>query len=101
GIRDFHVTGVQTCALPIFRIERRRIEVERLPDRWAGAAAQHAQRVQPAGREITAAVWHEPENGAGLAWRARVLQAARLRDAVQEIGRASCRERVYRSRGAR
>src|SRR5690606_17021931 len=22
GIRDFHVTGVQTCALPILRIER-------------------------------------------------------------------------------
>src|SRR5690606_39695840 len=22
GIRDFHVTGVQTCALPIFRAER-------------------------------------------------------------------------------
>src|SRR5690606_39625498 len=23
GIRDFHVTGVQTCALPIFQAERR------------------------------------------------------------------------------
>src|SRR5690606_2966800 len=30
GIRDFHVTGVQTCALPIFTFPRRagRIEIE-------------------------------------------------------------------------
>src|SRR5690606_39479369 len=26
GIRDFHVTGVQTCALPICYLQRRRIE---------------------------------------------------------------------------
>src|SRR6266511_5807779 len=25
GIRDFHVTGVQTCALPISRVERERL----------------------------------------------------------------------------
>src|SRR5690606_40939288 len=25
GIRDFHVTGVQTCALPIYRLEHGRV----------------------------------------------------------------------------
>src|SRR5690606_40554945 len=25
GIRDFHVTGVQTCALPIYQLERPRV----------------------------------------------------------------------------
>src|SRR5690606_40875619 len=37
GIRDFHVTGVQTCALPIYR--RRRRAAHLLPDRAADAQA--------------------------------------------------------------
>src|SRR5207302_6219817 len=40
GIRDFHVTGVQTCALPIFR--RRLIRSLRRSDRWAGDAKADA-----------------------------------------------------------
>src|SRR5690606_39596096 len=33
GIRDFHVTGVQTCALPIFRPCRAMIDKGEAPDR--------------------------------------------------------------------
>src|SRR5690606_39430613 len=29
GIRDFHVTGVQTCALPIFELDTRASDAER------------------------------------------------------------------------
>src|SRR5690606_39318489 len=32
GIRDFHVTGVQTCALPIWEVHRRNMIV----DEWDG-----------------------------------------------------------------
>src|SRR2546430_13338332 len=40
GIRDLTVTGVQTCALPIFR--RKRTEPDRVPQtRRVGNAAQH------------------------------------------------------------
>src|SRR5690606_40933662 len=31
GIRDFHVTGVQTCALPIFRPSARRVAWDASP----------------------------------------------------------------------
>src|SRR5690606_41024752 len=34
GIRDFHVTGVQTCALPIFLRHNSRSENELQPDHW-------------------------------------------------------------------
>src|SRR5256885_3701896 len=78
GIRDYKVTGVQTCALPIF-----------------DAAAEPAPEIQPA-------VGDRPLQ---LAARAVALQRAdhrvtpapmlraQIRE-VAEIGRASCRERV-------
>src|SRR5690606_39813686 len=34
GIRDFHVTGVQTCALPIFARTRTRGRARICPDAW-------------------------------------------------------------------
>src|SRR5690606_40578475 len=46
GIRDFHVTGVQTCALPIYdRVLRQAIEARPL-DRVDDLAAVLAHRVQ-------------------------------------------------------
>src|SRR5690606_40308735 len=43
GIRDFHVTGVQTCALPIYRQRsewrKRSIKAQRLIPDWGGASA--------------------------------------------------------------
>jgi len=46
GIRDFHVTGVQTCALPIFSEVARELKAEQLPEvSWDfvyGTNMQHA-----------------------------------------------------------
>src|SRR5207302_2312786 len=84
GIRDFHVTGVQTCALPIL-------------------AARSSMTVAPAAViELRAAIAAR-SNGSGrhrasschccarLRASARAPPASRSRD---KIGRASCRESV-------
>src|SRR5690606_41008280 len=75
GIRDFHVTGVQTCALPIFSVE---VEENakfnaKLLKAWTG------------GDEITAAAKYEAE----VSFRP-----------AGKIGRASCRERGQGEEGA-
>src|SRR5690606_40771903 len=94
GIRDFHVTGVQTCALPIWKS----------PSRWSASAqlaAGHATRfdvtalrrrkrlVEPGNVALT-----DPKQLAdelhALAQDCPVDCTAAL-----EIGRASCRDSVY------
>src|SRR5690606_40626301 len=74
GIRDFHVTGVQTCALPIsvrtVTLGNRRIEV-------LYEAGEIAARVRALADEIA---------GANL---------ERLLVVPVQIGRASCRERGW------
>src|SRR5205085_8983560 len=83
GIRDLTVTGVQTCALPIYRGSR------------VGAVAFAAER--PTGDAAPAD--ESPERAEGR--RARDLQGEdagrtgrRPAQLPKEIGRASCRERV-------
>src|SRR5690606_40639732 len=68
GIRDFHVTGVQTCALPIFFQYR----VDCMPL----AVAQYAIKARFAPRVTSNAA-----------------QLINLQDDDIKIGRASCRER--------
>src|SRR5690606_40939245 len=90
GIRDFHVTGVQTCALPIcaqvllgelaelLRDRRERVEVRaRLPRRGDGRGERVHERVHVRGVEVVLLV----PGGGGED------------DVGEEIGRASCRER--------
>src|SRR5207245_7998680 len=99
GIRDATVTGVQTCALPIFPKEQRRL-ASRL-----GALAQQA-RHDP--REYTQAAREafrlrferqvDPECVLDPAERARRAEAA-LRAHMLQIGRASCRESGENERG--
>src|SRR5256885_8512518 len=80
GIRDYKVTGVQTCALPIFNPQRVFWELNKyLPDDAILAA----------------------DSGTSADWFARTLKLktshlASLSGnlATMEIGRASCRERV-------
>src|SRR5690606_40453129 len=67
GIRDFHVTGVQTCALPISRIE---------PESGDG---------RPVGKNPRTLL---------EAAAARVPRGAGGRRRYSKIGRASCRERA-------
>src|SRR5690606_39509743 len=55
GIRDFHVTGVQTCALPIFpknRETRAPLVLELLP---------HKDELDPKHRYLLAAPTHDPD----------------------------------------
>src|SRR5690348_17647776 len=80
GIRDGRVTGVQTCALPIYI--RLSLVVVRSFDKVAWLQ-RNSGGITSAGR------------GSFAAPRRRVNQiASGCREARLEIGRASCRERV-------
>src|SRR5690606_40771210 len=93
GIRDFHVTGVQTCALPISRSMARTIIAN-------GTVVTATDRVP-------ADVLVEDEKIVALAapgshdWTAdETIDAAGkyvIPGGIDEIGRASCRERVQLS----
>src|SRR5439155_7643328 len=91
GIRDGHVTGVQTCALPISpdapELEEREDEVV-VP----GVEVEPELDDPPCLLEIVVRLLH----------RADVLDLAELGDrlGLDEIGRASCRERGEVSVGA-
>src|SRR5256885_10683716 len=79
GIRDYKVTGVQTCALPICELGQ------------LGANTFSVQKFPPIfvqGRESWEKIWRRPN--------ITMQQALLLKDkaTLAEIGRASCRERV-------
>src|SRR5207302_2948436 len=76
GIRDFHVTGVQTCALPISRVRR-----VRRGDHAAARPGRPLHRFEDAARDR------------GGDPRRNDRGAPRRERAELEIGRASCRER--------
>src|SRR2546430_6437408 len=80
GIRDLTVTGVQTCALPIYLWRARR--------RARPAALRETDRAQ--GGCIAGLGWSPPRQPDASLDR-HVRDAA---DHRAEIGRASCRERV-------
>src|SRR5207244_5710571 len=87
GIRDDLVTGVQTCALPIFSLPRLRY-------RLAFQAEHHATE------------WREFDfigtthvDDADIRLRPLPLLTGRVITANDEIGRASCRERGETSGG--
>src|SRR5690606_40832312 len=101
GIRDFHVTGVQTCALPIWS----RWECSR-PPRFAAAAggfraarrrndaASRAIRgAVPPGEELAEEV-HAPRVSANPPPEAS--EAARLRSEERRVGK-ECRARRARA----
>src|SRR5205807_5112644 len=78
GIRDYKVTGVQTCALPIF-IPQRRQNLRRLQAlRDDDFTRRHMRNLR-----VTAASAEGDRAG--------------LQMLYEQIGRASCRERVWRS----
>src|SRR5690606_40293047 len=84
GIRDFHVTGVQTCALPIYVSGWKEIAV---PSNWEvkGYGTPFYRNLGYTIKKDFPHVMSEPEK-----W----YTAYKERNPV-EIGRASCRERVY------
>src|SRR5256886_11267211 len=79
GIRDLTVTGVQTCALPIFPVLAAR------DDRKPREPGEEGIRLRLDGRErlVHAPAVERPRLGVPA-----------LRELGDEIGRASCRERV-------
>src|SRR5690606_39587236 len=102
GIRDFHVTGVQTCALPILDIGGRHVgrravdafdpEAQGADDLVEAVAAVHegpgdVLAEQAVGQEQAADDRQCPAHHA----------AGGLEDQHDEIGRASCRARVEAS----
>src|SRR5690606_40766146 len=76
GIRDFHVTGVQTCALPISFAD---VEVHSF------AVLERTDSAD--------ALWERCTR----AMTPIVMMKQSLGDRFQKIGRASCRERVEMS----
>src|SRR5690606_40359764 len=92
GIRDFHVTGVQTCALPILLAVRRRSDVVTMRDFDLAIERVVAglQRKTPLRDEVRRKVaYHE----AGHALVAHLLPTPDQVHKVK-IGRASRRERA-------
>src|SRR5690606_40772959 len=82
GIRDFHVTGVQTCALPIYPASMRR--------RWKASAMAASSSLPGRGQSA------RPRASAQAASSAAFWAAARVSKSWSEkIGRASCRERGW------
>src|SRR5690606_39596012 len=95
GIRDFHVTGVQTCALPIYAAERQVRILGDVPifvahdsaDVWAH---QELFYLAADGRPtVVAGVPPDYFSETGQLWGNPLYR--------WEIGRASCRERVEMS----
>src|SRR5207253_7763576 len=98
GIRDGHVTGVQTCALPICPGSRAGGSAEASGTRFRGASRGSPRG--PGGRASGSA-----ESSSGAA-RQQTLRSGSGRGAPsgrgkqeREIGRASCRERGEGSGG--
>src|SRR5690606_39729827 len=86
GIRDFHVTGVQTCALPILLRGQPGVRAG-VP---AGGGARHRRG---GGRGVVGERGGGRPAGAGAPRDRRGLHPPDLRRRRQ-IGRASCRGRV-------
>src|SRR5207302_5889863 len=92
GIRDFHVTGVQTCALPILR-----------PNALDGVEHFGGRRgVALNGNQCPELIVDLRQRGpaAGILAHLERLRRGRAAAAGSEIGRASCRERVWSAVGA-
>src|SRR5690606_41052550 len=98
GIRDFHVTGVQTCSLPISspRLWSRSVTwypaapyATRSKPKWdrSPEPAKPADTTDPAEAGAVPAPPHQRRRGTG-------------RHHQHEIGRASCRERRSTTVGA-
>src|SRR5690606_40751360 len=100
-IRDFHVTGVQTCALPISRYER--VLVDEAQDNTL-VQLRIAQRLAERGRlflygDLRQAIfgWN---GGYPAIFRDADERLGAMTLSLPKIGRASCRERGEVSGGA-
>src|SRR5205807_7161009 len=97
GIRDYKVTGVQTCALPISPgFKRGRAAV--VPDEPSRGSGSRPRAVRDLAGERD---WRHPGERGAEGRRQRVQWIRQHVLCQQEqIGRASCREREKKRRGA-
>src|SRR5690606_39776882 len=90
GIRDFHVTGVQTCALPICNVLISRTWVEERRLDWTGESALFQSKVE--------GLFPRKDADPNVVVPLSFVSPCRFLDLPEgepvEIGRASCRERV-------
>src|SRR5205807_6476694 len=99
GIRDYKVTGVQTCALPIFERFREHGKVRlSIEDQLSEAKAQLAELADVGIRydQVTRQLQDE-----GVQKFADSFHTLFQCIDNKKIGRASCRERVEKTKGPR
>src|SRR5690606_40210249 len=87
GIRDFHVTGVQTCALPICGVGKSTVTVN---------LAAALRRLGHAVGVLDADIYgFSVPRMLGLEGKPTAIEGKIMPMPAYEIGRASCRERVW------
>src|SRR5690606_39745096 len=91
GIRDFHVTGVQTCALPISPRALRRVDGEQRRGGVVGGDRVRLRHVLQAALDVA---YRAAAVGGELPEQSAVERVVRELGVDGEIGRASCRESV-------
>src|SRR5207244_7000887 len=91
GIRYDLVTGVQTCALPIClgRISGSGLGLLARVAAWIGARNRFHQFIRPPNRKC------HSKSRRGKLYSSRSVDGCERIGHVVEIGRASCRERVW------
>src|SRR5207244_7792667 len=92
GIRDDLVTGVQTCALPIYRLTQQKAEFTATVADLTRARDVLERRMQVAIDAANQALDERALNAKAAADHAAARETALL----EQIGRASCRERAGR-----
>src|SRR5690606_39781887 len=95
GIRDFHVTGVQTCALPISMLLCDQLLLGLLLNLTAGPLATNKKdtfMIQRSIKRLTSMLL------CGAVVFACFPGVTSAQTTEQKIGRASCRERRYNSK---
>src|SRR5690606_39640373 len=101
GIRDFHVTGVQTCALPIYHAEDARVSDDALWYKDSIIYQVHIKSFRDSNRDgygdfpgLLEKLDYIQSLGVDCIWLLPFYPSP-------QIGRASCRERGEMSEGAR
>src|SRR5690606_40440416 len=94
GIRDFHVTGVQTCALPIWLTTSSRDHGRRPDTRPTGKTA--VEKATVTAPTVQQPFSNRPATTVEKKRLGRPVGADRAAEGVvDQIGRASCRERGW------
>src|SRR5690606_40386187 len=93
GIRDFHVTGVQTCALPISMGELHEVAAHQDGD-LVHVELEPAASMELPGDVHLAVAALEADGSVDQLLQSLAQSVQRLSGFSREIGRASCRERA-------